>query len=166
MKHAVHIAALVTLAAGAVFGQQSGASSTYADDLREIQRLEAEWNRINEVSDAEGKARLLSEDSYHVGPSGRLYNKAQDIEAMISSRREKQASSRSLRFLISDMRIRLYHDVAVVTATGTSINTRDGQSRRGASFRAIHVWEKVDGVWFLAVDQVTGIANTPAAQKQ
>ena len=156
MKHAMHFAALVVIVAGAVFGQQSGAPSTSAD-LREIQRLEAEWNTINEVSDAEGKARLLAEDSYHVGPSGRLYNKAQDIEAMTVSRRQKQEGNTILKFLISDMRIRLYEDVAVVTATGRSISTHNGQERKGKPFRAIHVWEKRDGKWFLSVDQVTGV---------
>lgn len=105
MKSVVTLTAFLLFAAP-VFGQQSDAPSTSAD-LREIQRLEAEWNTINEVSDAEGKARLLTEDSYHVGPSGRLYNKAQDIEAMILSRRQKQESNTTLKFLISDMTIRL-----------------------------------------------------------
>ena len=128
-------------------------------DFRESQRLEAEWNTINEVSDPEGKQRLLAEDSYHVGPSGRLYNKAQDIEAMITSRKQKQSTNSSLKFLMSNHRIRMYKDVAVVTATGTSITTRDGQKRKGGSFRVIHVWEKRDGDWLLLVDQVTGMAN-------
>jgi uncharacterized protein (TIGR02246 family) len=130
-----------------------------ARDLREIEQLEARWNMINEVSDAAGKAELLSDDSYHVGPSGRLYNKQQDIDAMITSRRQKDQSNSMLKFLISGMKIRLYTDVAVVTATGRSITTRDGQQRPGGSFRVVHVWEKVDGRWYLAVDQVTSIAN-------
>ena len=53
----------------------------------------------------------------------------------------------------------MYKDVAVVTATGTSITTRDGQKRKGGSFRVINVWEKRDGDWLLLVDQVTGMAN-------
>jgi uncharacterized protein (TIGR02246 family) len=158
MKRAMHLAALVTLAAGAAFGQQSEASSTSAD-LREIQRLEAEWNTINEVSDAEGKARLLTDDSYHVGPSGRLYNKAQDIEAMRSSRQQKEAANSSVKFLIHNRRIRLFEGVAVVTVTATSITTQNGQQRHGRPFRAIHVWEKRGGRWFLTVDQVTAIGN-------
>lgn len=61
-------------------------------DLHEIERLEIEWNRVNEVSDAEGKQRLLADDSYHVGPSGRTYTKAQDVAAMEASYKQKQES--------------------------------------------------------------------------
>jgi len=147
MKHAIGVAALVVFAAFVGFGQQSPASSRAASDLREIERLEAEWNTINEVSDAEGKRRLLAEDSYHVGPSGRLYDKSQDIAAARLSYEQKQASNSSLKFVITDKKIRLYTDVAVVTATGWSVTTRDGQERRGNSFRVVHVWEKRGGRW-------------------
>src|SRR5687767_13214713 len=125
MNNAIRITVLVGLAASAALSQGPETSSRSAD-LHEIERLEAEWNTINEVSDAEGKARLLSDDSYHVGPSGRLYNKAQDIAAMRSSRAEKEAANRSLKFLIHNRRIRLYDGVAVVTATGSSVSTQDG----------------------------------------
>ena len=157
MNHLVRVAALVVFAACAGFGQQSSASSRAATDLREIERLEAEWNTINEVSDAEGKRRLLSDDSYHVGPSGRLYNKSQDIEAARLSYEQKQASNSQLKFVITDRKIRLYKDVAVVTANGWSVTTRDGRERRGNSFRVVHVWEKRRGRWLLVVDQVTRI---------
>jgi ketosteroid isomerase-like protein len=156
MKRALQLAAIVTFVAGTVFGQS--AKSTAAD-LREIERLEAEWNRINEVSDAAGKERLLTDDSYHVGPSGRLYNKSQDVEAMRVSSEQKQASGGSLKFMISNKRIRLYENVAVVTATGTSVTTQDGKERKGGWFRVIHVWERRNGEWLLSVDQVTGIAK-------
>ena len=128
-------------------------------DLRAIELLEAEWNRINEVSDADGKETLLADDSYHVGPSGRLYNKTQDIAAMRSSRTEKETSGRVLKFFGHNRRIRLYRNVAVVTVTGYSLSTVNGVNRRGGSFRAVHVWEKRDGRWQLVVDQVTGVVQ-------
>ena len=157
MKVLITLTASLLLAAGAVFGQQL--STSRADDLQAIKRLEFEWNRINEISDANGKQLLLAEDSYHVGPSGRLYNKQQDIEAARVSAAEKQNTNRSLEFFISNMKIRLYQDVAVVTATGTSISTLNGNQRRGSPFRVVHVWEKRNGTWQLVVDQVTGMAN-------
>ncbi len=160
MKHAAGVAALVVFVACAVLGQRSATSTRVADaDLREIERLEVEWNTINEVSDEEGKRRLLADDSYHVGPSGRLYNKSQDIAAARLSYEQKQASNSSLKFVITNRKIRLYSNVAVVTATGWSITTRDGQQRKGNSFRVVHVWEKRDGRWQIVVDQVTRIAD-------
>ncbi len=150
---------VIAFAAATVFGQHSPASSRAALDLREIERLEAEWNTINEVSDAEGKQSLLAEDSYHVGPSGRLYDKSQDIAAARLSYEQKQTANSSLKFVIADRKIRLYTDVAVVTATGWSVTTRDGQQRRGNSFRVVHVWEKRGGRWQMVVDQVTRIAG-------
>src|SRR5688572_14009569 len=138
MKRVITLTAFLLFAAGAVFGQQLSISR--AADLRVIEGLEVEWNRANEVSDADSKGRLLADDSYHVGPSGRLYNKTQDVEAMRQSRLQKEAANSSLKFIISNRKIRLYADIAVVTLTGTSITTRDGQQRRGGSFRAVHVW--------------------------
>ena len=139
------------------FGQQN----TPADsaDLREIERLEAEWNRINEISDAEGKQRLLADDSYHVGPSGRLYSKLQDIEAARVSYARKQSSNSILKFFITNQKIRLSENVAVVTATGWSVTTTNGQQRRGKPFRVVHVWEKRDRGWQIVVDQVTAVSN-------
>ena len=128
-------------------------------DVREIERLEDEWNTINEVSDVEGKRRLLAEDSYHVGPSGRLYNKAQDIEATKLSYDQKQASGSDLKFIITNRRFRLNGDIAVVTMTGRSVTTRDGTQREGSSFRAVHVWERREGRWQIVVDQVTGVSK-------
>lgn len=113
----------------------------------------------HEVSDAAGKERLLADDSYHVGPSGRVYTKAQDIAAARSSQDEKESSGRVLRFYYTDRRIRLYRSVAVVTVTGYSISTMSGKSRTGKAFRAVHVWEKRDGDWQLVVDQVTAVAQ-------
>jgi uncharacterized protein (TIGR02246 family) len=169
MKHFKLLAAMFLFAANApVFAQpaetirQSQFTDQSEKDLREIRRLEEEWNAINESSDSEGKQRLLTDDSYHVGPSGRLHSKAQDIQAMISSRQQKQSSNSSVKFLMTNQRIRIYRGVAVVTATGTSLNTRDGIERKEGSFRVIHVWEKCDGTWQLSVDQVTAIAiRTP-----
>ena len=129
-------------------------------DLREIERLEFEWNRINEVSDPEGKRLLLAEDSYHVGPSGRTYTRDQDIAAARAAREQNLASNSTLRFTMTNQWIRLYKDIAVVTATGTSVRTtQDGQTRKGNPFRVVHVWEKRDGRWQLIVDQVTGAGN-------
>ena len=129
-------------------------------DLREIERLEIEWNRINEVSDVEGIERLLADDSYHVGPSGRVYNNRQDVEAQRASHARKQAAGSTLRFIISDQKIRLFKHVAVVTAMGTSVTAlADGTRRNGNPFRTVHVWEKRDGRWLLIVDQVTGVVK-------
>ena len=155
MKRAMHLAALVVMTAASLIGQQRS-SQGRAADLRAIEALEVEWNRENEVSDVEAKQRLLAEDSYHVGPSGRLYTKQQDIEATEFAYRQKQASTAVLKFFVENQKIRLYRNVAVVSATGWSVTTKDGQERRGRPFRSLHVWEKRDGRWQLVVDQVTG----------
>jgi uncharacterized protein (TIGR02246 family) len=167
MKYCVPIIAVCTFAATISFGQgPQAAAPTPSADIREIERLEAEWNAINEVSDAEGKTRLLADDSYHVGPSGRLYNKAQDVEAMRASRAQKEASKTKLVFIETNRRIRMYEGLAVVTLTAYSITTLpDGTQRRGGSFRAVHVWEKRDEKWLLVVDQVTAIATPPSVPK-
>ncbi|MFL6468952.1 MAG: nuclear transport factor 2 family protein, partial [Pyrinomonadaceae bacterium] len=113
----------------------------------------------NEESSVNGKLRLLADDSYHVGPSGRTYTRAQDIAATEASYKQKQETNTTVKFAMTDQKIRLYKDVAVVTAMGMSITTQNGERRVGSRFRAIHVWEKRDSRWQLVVDQVTGLAN-------
>jgi ketosteroid isomerase-like protein len=125
-------------------------------DLAEIERLEEAWNVANEISDADAKLMMLADESYHVGPSGRVYNKSQDIAATVAARRQKDASTSTLRFLITGKLIRMFKDVSVVTATGISVTTQDGTIRIGSRFRSIHVWEKQGTRWRLIVDQVTG----------
>ena len=134
-------------------------SATTPNAYQEIEQLEIEWNAINERSDPDGKRRLLTDDSYHVGPSGRLYNKAADVAAARTSREQKLVSNAVTRFIIEDRRIRLYDDVAVVTGTGASVVSRNAEERPGSRFRFVHVWEKRDGRWQLSVDQVTGVKN-------
>ncbi len=147
---------LVTMA---TFGQRNEAAS-HLSDLREIEQLEVEWNRINEDSDAERIGYLLADDSYHVGPSGRVYTRDQDVEAQRASRERKVSVGSTLKFVISNQSIRLFKNVAIVTATGRAVTTlADGTKRFGNSFRSVHVWEKRDGRWQLIVDQVTGIAR-------
>ena len=159
MNRLILIAGAAVFVATAAIGQKTKPSVSRTADLRAIERLEIEWNTINEISDPDVKQRLLADDSYHVGPSGRLYTKSQDVETARVSKTQKRASNTILKFTLADKRIRLYTNVAVVTATGWSITTKDGKQRQGASFRVVHVWEKRDGRWQLAVDQVTGIAN-------
>lgn len=148
-----------TVVAQSASGPKRLKAQSRQGDLHEIERLEAEWNRIHEVSDAEGKARLLAEDSYHVGPSGRLYNKQQDVEEARLAFERKQNDKSITKFYFENRKIRLYKDVAVVTATGWSIVTRNGVERRGRSFRGVGVWEKRNGRWQLVVDQVTGVTQ-------
>ena len=159
MFHPLPILAVLFVLMSTGFGQRSPSASRLTD-LREIERLEIEWNRINEISDVEGIERLLADDSHHVGPSGRLYTKSQDIEAQRASRERKESAGSTLRFIVSNQKIRLFNDVAVVTAPGSSVTTlADGTKRYGNSFRTVHVWEKREGRWVLIVDQVTGIAR-------
>ena len=165
MQYPFTIVAVIALLVAPVFAQSSD-PPTKAADLRDIERLETQWNTINELSDYEGKAFLLAEDSYHVGPSGRLYNKAQDVQETESSRLEKQANRRSVKFQTLSRTIRIYENVAVVTLTMSSMSTQNGLQRAGRPFHALHVWERRDGRWFLTVDQVTAIAGHPIPSKQ
>lgn len=123
-----------------------------------IDQLEVEWNIINELSDPDGKDRILAHDSYHVGPSGRLYDKPADIVAakLANQRRSPFAT---VRYFISGKRIRIYGNVAVVTGNGSSIVTEGGTKTAGRPFRFVHVWECRESAWYLVVDQVTAIEN-------
>ena len=151
------------------FAQRNNQSKSKAipnKDYQEIERLEIEWNTINEVSDADGKERLLTDDSYHIGNDGRFYDKSQDVEIQRAARERKKASNSIVKFHISDKRIRVFKDVAIVTGLGTTFVTKEGQKRITGQFRFIHVWEKRTNNWKLTVDQTTSVrTQTPVQQK-
>ena len=84
---------------------------------------------------------------------------AQDVEATKLAYDQKQVAGSDLKFIISNRRIRLNGDMAVVTRTGKSVTTRDGTKRHGNPFRAVHVWERREGRWQIIVDQVTGVSK-------
>ena len=151
---------LLGLSAAVSAQRSQPAPACKADDqpCQAIDRLEVEWNMINELSDPEGKRRMLAFDSYHVGPSGRLYDKPADIAAAKLAN-ERQSQYAEVRFFIAGKRIRVYGEVAVVTASGSSITTNGGCKSAGRPFRFVHVWEKREGIWYLAVDQVTAVEN-------
>ena len=144
---------------------QSQSKVMRSKDYQEIERLEVEWNTINEVSDADGVQRMLADDSYHVGPSGRLYNKSQDVTAQRQASKRKKASNSFPKFLIQERRIRLFKGVAIVTGLGASVGTKDGKEQITNQFRFVHVWERRDRRWQLTVDQVTAF-NMPLVQQK
>jgi hypothetical protein len=148
----------LSLAVSAQHTKSAPACKSDDKPCQEIDRLEVEWNIINELSDPDGKERMLAFDSYHVGPSGRVYDKRADVAAakLADQRRSPYAS---VRYLISGKRIRVYGNVAVVTGNGSSIVTEGGSKTAGRAFRFVHVWECREGIWYLTVDQVTAIEN-------
>jgi hypothetical protein len=153
----LQLSLLVFVAAQSVHSQSVAVPAP--EDYQEIQRLEAEWNVANELSDPEAKERLLASDSYHVGPSGRHYDKAGDIAAAVAAKSQRLAGT-SVKFDIVRPRIRMYAGVAVVTGDGRSTVTENGIKRSGNWFSFVHVWEKRGSVWQLTVDQVTTIAGS------
>lgn len=143
---------------------QSQSKVKQSRDYQEIERLEVEWNNINEVSDAEGIQRMLADDSYHIGPSGRFYDKTQDVATQRLARERKRAANSFPKFITQERRIRLFKDAAVVTGLGATLVTKDGQQRLTGQFRFVHGWQRRGGRWQLIVDQVTAVKFPPPTQ--
>lgn len=159
MRILLSLAAMLCALSGFAICQQPKPAFLCAariEACQEIDRLEVEWNIINELSDPDGKEHILSTDSYHVGPSGRLYNKAGDV-ATARWVRDRRSPGTILKFDISEKWIRIYKDVAIVTGYGRSVVLEDAKKRVGTPFRFVHVWEKRGGKWVLTVDQVTAV---------
>lgn len=107
----------------------------------------------------------LVDDSYHIGNDGRFYSKTQDVEIQRGARERKKATNHIVKFYISDKRIRMYKDVAIVTGLGTTLSTKDGQQRMSGQFRFVHVWERRDSRWQITVDQTTAVRFPPPMQQ-
>jgi hypothetical protein len=100
-------------------------------------RMVAEWKK-----DRAAYERLTADEFIYTSSVGNTANKSQDVDETMQSK-VVWLSSPSL----SDVRVRVYGDVAVATYLDTTKVTIDGKA--GDDFRYTDVWVRRDGRWQL-----------------
>jgi len=116
----------------------------------QIRRLEDEWRRAQKASDTAAFMKLLSPDLTFIGTSGSLRDRAGFIASRTDSSIPRAAS-----YEISELRVRVLEDVAVVT--GREATTGSGTAFQG---RFTHVWARQSGEWRLIAVQRTDIVDS------
>jgi len=123
-----------------------------SDSSRVVQAvlvLEEQWRAAQQMNDTLAFRRLLAPELSFVGTSGSL----RDVRGFIDSRSGSMIP-RAATYTISDLRVRVYYRVAIVT--GQEATTGEGVAFAG---RFTHVWVLKDRGWHLVAIQRTNIAK-------
>lgn len=110
--------------------------------------LEDQWRSAQHKNDVAAFMALLSPDLTFIGTSGSLRGRADFIAS-----RAESSIPRAATYEYSDMRVRVFGSVAVVT--GREATTGAGVAFQG---RFTHVWARRSGVWLLVAIHRTEIA--------
>ena len=114
------------------------------DDLATLGELNDDYLESVKMGDVERFREILADDFLCSTADGSVLDKTQFLELT--------AGPRSLRYLgATDIRIRLFGDVAIIHAA-TTFTTMEGREGRG---RYTDVWAKRDGVWRAVSAHVT-----------
>lgn len=146
MKRQMLVGVVVVLVA-AVVGAQAPATSVE----KELLKLENDWNTATEKKDVALLDKLYATEFLETTPDGEPLTKAQELERV-------KASSTASPFALSDMKVQVYGDTAVVTGVNTVHWTVNGKQMSGP-IRFTDVFVKRDGRWQVVATQGTKVVK-------
>ena len=143
MRELLAIALLCSLSVATFVGQE-----TSVED--QVKKLEQNWAEALLKGDTASLDQYEAEDIMNTDPNGRVTDRTQD---------KKDLSSGDLRFQsmeLSDLKVRVYGNAAVVTGISTGKGTFRGQEFNGSS-RFTDTWIKRNGKWQAVASQGTKV---------
>ena len=158
---------ILITALGLVFsqspGQTNNPTSAAPGELQqteqELQALEQTWADAVKHRDLATIDRIQAEEYVFTDPAGRLWNKARALETV------KSGCLTIDSFELSDVKVRLYDDIAVVTLRVVWNGQSNGVDISGPQ-RMTDVFVKRDGRWQCVASQTTRISPRPAGDIQ
>jgi ketosteroid isomerase-like protein len=147
MRNMLAIVLLCLLSLSLAAGQQASTTSGVED---QITKLEQGWAQATIKDGVAAVDQYEADDIMSTDPSGRVTDKAQD---------KKDLSSGDLKFQsieLSDLKIRVYGNTAVVTGTETLKGTYKEQDISG-KYRYTDIWAKRNGKWQAVGSQATKV---------
>ena len=114
-------------------------------DEREILAAEARWIERYALNDADAFEHILADDFLYVSPAGcEVVRRRQYIDNL------RDGTTKMTRFDQTEVLVRVYADVALVTARAAVEENLRGQQWSG-SFYMIRVWRRIDAQAWRAV---------------
>jgi ketosteroid isomerase-like protein len=145
MKRHALIGVVVLLAVAALAAQAPPAIE------KELLKLENDWNTATEKKDLAFLDRLYATECLITTAEGLTLTKAQDIANV-------KSSSTASPFALSDMKVRVYGETAVVTGVNTVHWTVNGKEWVGP-IRFTDVFVKRDGRWQVVASHSSQVAK-------
>jgi len=133
----------------------SAAQGEWQQTEQELQTLEQAWADAVKHRDLATIDRIQAEEYVFTDPAGRLWTKARALETV------KSGGLTIDSFELSDVKVRLYDDTAVVTLRVVWNGQSNGVDISGPQ-RMTDVFVKRDGRWQCVASQTTRIPPRPA----
>jgi len=109
--------------------------------------------------DAATLNRLYADDYMRIGTSGETLSKAEVIKILVGGDFTVTHTE------LSDLKFRLYGDVAVVTGVSTFTGMLKGEDAQTHNDRFTQVWVKRNGGWQMTLQQRSNMDNNKAPSK-
>ncbi len=123
-----------------------------SDAEKELLKLEDDWSNAWVKGDGKFLEQLYADEYLATGRDGKTYTKAEGIKDDLSP------SYTDKSFKLSDMKVHIYGETAVVTGMNTVKYKKDGKPVQ-AKGRFTDVFVKRDGRWQCVATQGTTIAG-------
>jgi len=147
MKWVLTSVLTLSLFPACALAQGQGASSAYSTE-QEIKSLEEERNRAILSGDAATLERMTADDYTFITLRGELHTKSEIVKGFQSG--SFTYDSRQ----ISDLKIRVYGNTAIVTGRSTQKGKENGTDYSG-DYRFTRVYVKQNGRWLTVALQTT-----------
>lgn len=145
----VSLVVVLTLGCAPTFAHRT---PDVAADERAVRQVEEEVAAATERNDAAALAPYMTDDFSFVNPAGLLVSKEQFLDNMRTGR------LRNTKYQVSEMRVRIYGDAAVVTYR-SDVAGIAGMQEVAPTRRRTTMLVKRDGRWLIVAQQSTPVLS-------
>ena len=131
-----------------VFAAAMAAARPPEDVAQALMKLENDWAKAGLAGDTAALEKMLASDYVYTNPEGGMSTRADTLSAM------KSGATKYDIFTVSDMKVHVYGDAAVVTGTGHTKGKEDGKPIDD-TVRFTDTWVKQGGNWVCVATHVT-----------
>ena len=139
------------LSSTTAFAQQPGATVQSGAEREVLATFQRVTNAIRK-NDGDALGRELGADYQYISFKGAVLDRTQMLATYRSGR------TRADSLAVSDERVRIYRDVAIITFRRRQVTKFDGE-RTPADVRMTHVYARRKGRWELVSSQVTPVMS-------
>ena len=139
---------LLTVAAAFAIAASAAAQKASPAVEKAVTNAEQQWADAAKAGDADKLAPLFADDMTSINSDGTLTTKSQELDALRSGKVKYTDMSNS------DMQVRSYGNIAIVTGIVSMSGTNNGKDISGR-YRFTDVWRSNSGKWQCVATEAT-----------
>ena len=141
-------------------GNQAHAGFPHRDSAhKEIEGLELDWRQAQLTNNVSAVDRLLADDYLGISSNGTLETKADELT------RRRSGTLHITQLDLSDIKVRIYGDSAVVTSKAVVVG-KNGDRDISGRFRYTRVYSNRDGQWRIVSIEASRISGNSEEDKK